>query len=160
MVQAIGSLVQLVNRILNSGEIDDRDTRLWFVVENPVCVLLSCDQESKRAPAGATKSRSAAAGADALDPSTALRAGSRTIEQDEGIEMRAVRPSTHFVGGQKRSPGERRYVFSRGPDQHPLGGDTAALPVAAPAQKHTGAGSSPGLYRVGNGQRIMATKPL
>jgi hypothetical protein len=74
--------------------------------------------------------------------------------------MRAVRPSTHFVVGQKRSPGERRYVFSRGPDQHPLGGDTAALSVAAPAQKHTGAGSSQGLYRVGNGQRLNSHKTI
>jgi hypothetical protein len=88
------------------------------------CVLLSCDQESKRAPAGATKSRSTSAKASAgrqsprglvpWIPRLRLRDRLSTIQQSEDIEVRAVHPSTHFVGGQGVSFGERRYLpFAR-----------------------------------------------
>ena len=47
----------------------------------------------------------------------------------------ASSPPIHpFRRRARRFPRVRDVVcFSRGPDQHPLGGDTAALPVAAPA---------------------------
>ena len=50
-----------------------------------------------------------------------------TIQQGEGIEVRAVHPSAHVVGGQSFSSCERRVCVSRGPDQHPLGGDTSGV---------------------------------
>ena len=101
-----------------------------------VCVLLSCDQESKqRSPAQAPRG---------LVPWTAVRSS-------RARALRYEQSTPHpFRRRAKRFHRVRDVVcFSRGPDQHPLGGDTAALPVAAPAQKHTGAGSSPGPYRVG-----------
>jgi hypothetical protein len=103
---------------------------------NPVCVLLSCDQESKQ--------RSPAQSPRWLVPWTAVRSSrARALRCEQS-------PHPPISSAGKTVPPARADVcLSRGPDQHPLGGDTAALPVAAPAQKHTGAGSSPGLYRVG-----------
>ena len=134
---------------LISVEIDGRMIGIAIVVRrglaSPVCVLLSCDQESKQ--------RSPAQSPRWLVPWTAVRS---SRARAPGCEESPHPPSSS--AGKALRPVRDAMCLSRGPDQHPLGGDTAALPVAAPAQKHTGAGSSPGLYHVDNGQRLIATK--
>ena len=86
--------------------------------ESRVCVLLSCDQESKqRSPAQAPRG---------LVPWTAVRSS-------RARALRCEQSTPHpFRRRAKRFHRVRDVVcFSRGPDQHPLGGDTAALLVAA-----------------------------
>ena len=82
-----------------------------------------------------------------------LRSGQAPVRSSRTRASRCEQ-STHppISSAGKAFPSVRDDIcLSRGPDQHPLGGDTAALSVAAPAQKHTGAGSSPGLCHVDNG---------
>ena len=117
------------------------DSQVLFVSYSLVTKRVSAHPWVRRSPA--PTSAKASAGRQSPRwlvpwiPRLRLRDRLSTIQQNEGIEVRAVHPSTHFVGGQSVPFGERRYL-SRGPDQHPLGGDTAALLVAAPAQSIPG----------------------
>jgi hypothetical protein len=108
---------------------------------SPVCALLSCDQESKRAPAGATKSRfprynrlrghSGRAPLPrpprGLVPWTAVRSSRAKASRCE----QSTHPPISSAGDICLWVRDVIYL-SRGPDQHPLGGEraVAAFPRA------------------------------
>ena len=107
---------------LISVEIDGRMIGIAIVVRrglaSPVCVLLSCDQESKQ--------RSPAQSPRWLVPWTAVQS---SRARAPGCEESPHPPSSS--AGKAFRPVRDAMCLSRGPDQHPLGGDTAALLVAA-----------------------------
>ena len=98
-----------------------------------VCVSLSCDQESKQ--------RSLPQAPGGLVPWTLrLRSGQAPVRSSRA-RAEWCEQSTHppISSAGKAFPSVRDDIcLSRGPDQHPLGGDTAALLVAAPAQSIPG----------------------